>query len=40
LFGMNLMDNPWPFTLPQVSFGVAFGMVLCLYFFFVKGWLR
>ncbi len=40
LFGMNLVDNPWPFTLPQVAFAIAFGMVLCLYFFFVKGWLR
>jgi Mg2+ and Co2+ transporter CorA len=40
LFGMNLVDNPWPFTLPQVAFAVCFGMVLCLYFFFVKGWLR
>jgi Mg2+ and Co2+ transporter CorA len=40
LFGMNLVDNPWPFTLPQVAFAVVFGMVLCLYFFFVKGWLR
>ena len=40
LFGMNLSDNPWPFTLPQVAFAIAFGMVLCLYFFFVKGWLR
>lgn len=40
LFGMNLIDNPWPFTLPQVAFGVCLGMVLCLYFFFVKGWLR
>ncbi len=40
LFGMNLVDNPWPFTLPQVAFSICFGMVLCLYFFFVKGWLR
>ena len=40
LFGMNLVDNPWPFTLKQVSFCVVFGMTLCLYFFFVKGWLR
>lgn len=40
LFGMNLIDNPWPFTLPQVAFGVCFAMVLGLYFFFVKGWLR
>jgi Mg2+ and Co2+ transporter CorA len=40
LFGMNLMDNPWPFTLPQVAFGVGFAMILGLYLFFVKGWLR
>jgi Mg2+ and Co2+ transporter CorA len=40
LFGMNLSDNPWPFTLPQVAFGVCLGMVLCLYLFLVKGWLR
>lgn len=40
LFGMNLADNPWPFTLSQVSFGVGLAMVLCLYLFLVKGWLR
>jgi Mg2+ and Co2+ transporter CorA len=40
LFGMNLADNPWPFTLPQVAFMICFAMVLCFYFFFVKGWLR
>jgi len=40
LFGMNLADNPWPFTLPQVTFVVCFTMVTCLYFFVVKGWLR
>jgi hypothetical protein len=40
LFGMNLVDNPWPLTLPQVAFGVCLTMVLGLYFFFVKGWLR
>jgi Mg2+ and Co2+ transporter CorA len=40
LFGMNLADNPWPFTLPQVAFGVCLGMVLCLYLFLIKGWLR
>jgi Mg2+ and Co2+ transporter CorA len=40
LFGMNLSDNPWPFTLPQVTFAVGTGMVTCLYFFVVKGWLR
>jgi Mg2+ and Co2+ transporter CorA len=40
LLGMNLADNPWPFTLPQVAFVVVLLMVLGLYFFFVKGWLR
>ena len=40
LFGMNLIDNPWPWTLKQVAFCVCFGMTLCLYFFFVKGCLR
>ncbi len=40
LFGMNLADNPWPFTLPQVTFVVCFAMVTSLYFFVVKGWLR
>jgi Mg2+ and Co2+ transporter CorA len=40
LLGMNLADNPWPFTLPQVAFGVSLGMILCLYLFLVKGWLR
>jgi Mg2+ and Co2+ transporter CorA len=40
LFGMNLSDNPWPFTLPQVTFVVCFAMLTSLYFFVVKGWLR
>jgi Mg2+ and Co2+ transporter CorA len=40
LFGMNLVDNPWPFTLPQVAFVICFGMLIGLYLFFVKGWLR
>ena len=40
LLGMNLQDTPWPATLGQVSFGVAVGMALSLYFFVVKGWLR
>lgn len=40
LFGMNLADNPWPFTLPQVTFGVGMTMIICLYLFVVKGWLR
>jgi Mg2+ and Co2+ transporter CorA len=40
LLGMNLIDNPWPATLPQVAFGVAFGMLMALYVFFAKGWIR
>ena len=40
LLGMNLVDNPWPFTLPQIAFGVLTAMTFCFYFFFVKGWLR
>ncbi len=40
LFGMNLADNPWPFTLPQVTFAVGMTMITCLYLFVVKGWLR
>jgi Mg2+ and Co2+ transporter CorA len=40
LLGINVIDSPWAVTLPQVSFVVLFGMVLGLYFFVVKGWLR
>ena len=40
LLGMNLADNPWPVTLPQVTFAVCFAMVTSLYFFVAKGWLR
>jgi len=40
LLGMNLVDNPWPLTLSQVAFSVCLAMVICLYFFVVKGWLR
>ena len=40
LFGMNLSDTPWPFTLPQIAYAIVFGMVICLYLFFIKGWLR
>jgi Mg2+ and Co2+ transporter CorA len=40
LFGMNVEGNPWPLTLSQVAFGVSMGMILCLYLFFIKGWLR
>ena len=31
LLGMNLIDNPWPVTLPQIAFAVLFAMVLGLY---------
>ena len=40
LLGMNLIDNPWPATLPQVAFGVAWAMLFALYLFFAKGWIR
>ena len=40
LLGMNLADNPWPATLPQVAFGVFWGMAVALYVFFIKGWIR
>jgi Mg2+ and Co2+ transporter CorA len=40
LLGMNLLGNPWPFTLSQVAFGVAMTMATALYVFAVKGWLR
>jgi len=40
LLGMNLAGNPWPATLSQVTFGVAAAILLCLYIFLVKGWLK
>jgi len=40
LLGMNLVDNPWAVTLPQVAFGVSMAMLLVLYLFLVRGWLR
>jgi Mg2+ and Co2+ transporter CorA len=40
LLGMNVEGNPWSITLPQVTFGVSMGMLLCLYVFYVRGWLR
>ncbi len=27
-------------TLPQVAFGVFWGMALAVYIFFIKGWIR
>jgi Mg2+ and Co2+ transporter CorA len=40
LLGMNVEGSPWPLTLPQVCFGVSMGMLLCLYAFLAKGWIR
>lgn len=40
LLGMNLITNPWPATLAQVSFGVFVIMLCMLYTFLAKGWLK
>jgi Mg2+ and Co2+ transporter CorA len=40
LLGMNLAGNPWAASLGQVTFGVGMAMLLCLYVFVVRGWLR
>jgi Mg2+ and Co2+ transporter CorA len=40
LLGMNVMGNPWPVTLGQVTFVVTMGMATALYVFAVKGWLK
>lgn len=40
LLGMNILGNPWPVSLAEVSFGVTTAMVLALYVFVVRGWLR
>ncbi len=40
LLGMNVNGVPFPITLAQVAFSVGVGMLLLLYVFFVKGWLR
>jgi len=40
LLGMNLVGNPWPATLAQVTYGVGGSILLCLYLFLVRGWLR
>jgi hypothetical protein len=40
LMGMNLIDNPWPATLPQVAFGTFIAMTCVLYIFLAKGWLK
>jgi Mg2+ and Co2+ transporter CorA len=38
--GMNVLGQPFPIALHQVVFLVAVGVMLLLYTFFVKGWLR
>lgn len=40
MLGINVIGSPWAITLPQVAFCVFFGMVIGLYFFLIKGWLR
>jgi hypothetical protein len=40
MLGMNVIGSPWAITLPQVAFCVFFGMVVGLYWFLIKGWLR
>lgn len=40
MLGMNVVGSPWAITLAQVAFCVFFGMVIGLYFFLIKGWLR
>ncbi|MBI3270628.1 MAG: ion transporter [Planctomycetes bacterium] len=40
ILGMNVQGSPWAVTLPQVVYGVGTGLAVCLYFFYVKGWLR
>lgn len=40
LLGMNILGAPWPVQLSHVAFGVGAGMMLCLYVFAVKGWLK
>lgn len=40
LLGMNLIGNPWPLTLSQVSYGVISVVLLVVYWFLVRGWLR
>jgi Mg2+ and Co2+ transporter CorA len=40
LLGMNLNDAPYYGTLPQIAFGVGVAMMLSLYIFAIKGWLK
>lgn len=40
LLGMNILGSPWPFTLGQVTFGVAFAILTLLYLFLTRGWLK
>lgn len=40
LLGMNVAGNPWPATLGQITYGVCGSVLLVLYLFLVRGWLR
>ncbi len=40
MLGMNLLDAPWSLRLPEVGFWVTCAMVLSVYVFAVRGWLR
>ena len=40
LFGMNLMEAPWPVTLGQVAFGTGVISLGILYVFLAKGWFK
>jgi Mg2+ and Co2+ transporter CorA len=40
LLGMNILGNPWPVTLGQVTFGVALGVLTVLYLFLSGKYLR
>lgn len=40
MLGMNLLDNPWPLSLAEVTYCVAAGMSFSLYIFAIKGWFR
>lgn len=40
MLGMNLLDNPWPLTLAEVSYCVAAGISISLYIFAVRGWFK
>lgn len=40
LLGMNIAGQPWGVTLGQTTFLVALGMIVSIYLFAIRGWLR